>query len=379
MAIEDLGDVVGVDAFELERDWADALTVRGRPEDAQAGDLGHPRERVARDPALVVVGGLHPDLVDPAQRRGEADRLRDRRGAGLEAGGRIGVGRPLRGHLADHRATAEERRHLGEQLQPPPERADPGRPVGLVPGEGVEVDPELGDVNRQLRRRLRPVDEHQGACRVGQLGDLGDRVERAEHVRDVGHRDELRLAGERGLEVLADQRSVVVDADPVDLGAHGLGELLPGNDVGVVLHHGQHQPIAGSDVRLAPRSRHQVDRLGRVADEDQLATVAGAEVVGDGGSRALVGRGGLGRERVRSAMDVRVMTPLVSVDGLDRSEHALRARSRVEIDQRLVADPPAQRREEGPDPLHVERFGCLRDRCHRGFRDAVRPSPRPLP
>ena len=78
-----------------------------------------------------------------------------------------------------------------------PERADPGRAVELVAGEGVEVDAELGDVERQLRRRLGAVDEHQRAGVVGAGGDLGDRVLGAEHVGDVGDGDELRPALEQ--------------------------------------------------------------------------------------------------------------------------------------------------------------------------------------
>ena len=53
VAVEDLGDVVGVDALELERDRADALGAAGRAEDAQAGDLGQALERVVGDLALV--------------------------------------------------------------------------------------------------------------------------------------------------------------------------------------------------------------------------------------------------------------------------------------------------------------------------------------
>ena len=68
----------------------------------------------------------------------------------------------------------------------------------------------------------------------------------------MGDRDELRAAGERGLELVEQQLAVVVDPDPVDLGADALGQLLPGNDVGVVLHLGQHDPVAGADVGGAP-------------------------------------------------------------------------------------------------------------------------------
>ncbi len=231
----------------------------------------------------------------------------------------------------------------------------PGRPVGLVTGDGVEVDTELADVDAHLRHRLSAVDQDQGAGLVGHARDLGDRVERSEHVRDVGDGDQLRAAGKRRLELAQQQLAVVVDPDPIDLGAGRFGQLLPGDDVGVVLHLGQHDPVARVDVGRAPAARDEVDRLGRVADEDDLAAIGRAEVVGDRGPRTLVGGGRLGRERVRAAVDVGVVAPLVTVDGLDRGEYALRARARVEVDEGLVADPAAQRRERLADALDVER------------------------
>ncbi len=65
-----------------------------------------------------------PIGVEPADRRRHADRLRDRGRSGLEAGRRVGEGRSVLGHLADHRSAAEERRHLAQQVQPGPEGAD---------------------------------------------------------------------------------------------------------------------------------------------------------------------------------------------------------------------------------------------------------------
>ena len=193
----------------------------------------------------------------------------------------------------------------------------------LVAGDRVEVDVERADVERQLRHRLGAVDQDQGTRRVGAGGDLGDRVEGAEHVGEVGDRDQLRAAGERTLELGVDQSAVGADADPVDLGPAALGELLPGDDVGVVLHLGQDDPIARPDVGVAPAACDEVDRLRCVADEDHLAAVGGADVVGDRGPGTLVGVGRLGRERVGAAMDVGVVAPLVAIDRLDRGEGAL--------------------------------------------------------
>ena len=147
-----------------------------------------------------------------------------------------------------------------------------------------------------------------------------------------------------------------------------LGELLPGDDVGVVLHLGQHDAVAGADVGVAPGAGDEVDRLGRVADEDHLAAVGGADVVGDRRPGALVGGGRLGRERVRAAVDVGVVAALVAVDRLDRGEHPLGAGAAVEVGDRLAVDLALERREGRPDLLDRRGRGRLcrrRRRLHR--------------
>ena len=49
VAVEDLGDVVGVDALDLEGDRAEPVRAAGRAEDPQARHLGEALERVVGD------------------------------------------------------------------------------------------------------------------------------------------------------------------------------------------------------------------------------------------------------------------------------------------------------------------------------------------
>ena len=58
-------------------------------------------------------------------------------------------------------------------------------------------------------------------------------------------------------------------------------EHVPRNDVGVVLHLGEHDDIARPQVGAAPRIRDEVDGLGGVAGEDELGDVAGADELRD--------------------------------------------------------------------------------------------------
>ena len=75
---------------------------------------------------------------------------------------------------------------------------------------------------------------------------------------------------ERALEGFERERAVVVDVDPLEHRALALAMEMPGHDVGVVLHHGEHDLVAGADV-LEPEARgDEIDRLRRRAGEDDL-------------------------------------------------------------------------------------------------------------
>ena len=60
------------------------------------------------------------------------------------------------------------------------------------------------------------------------------------------------------------------------MGAALVREHLPGHDVRVVLHLGDHDLVAGADVGAAPALRDQVDALGGATDEDELVRMLGA-------------------------------------------------------------------------------------------------------
>jgi hypothetical protein len=171
----------------------------------------------------------------------------------------------------------------------------------------------------------------------------------------VGDGDELRSAFQHRRVGVHLEQPLVVDRHPVDLRPDPLGQLLPGDDVGVVLHLGEDDAVTGADIGVAPGAGDEVDRLGRVADEDHLAPVGGADVVGDRGPRPLVGFGRLGREGVGAAVDVGVVAPLVAVDRLDRGQHPLGAGAAVEVGDRPAVDLALQGREGGAHLLDGER------------------------
>ena len=175
--------------------------------------------------------------------------------------------------LADHVAAAHERRHRLEDRLAAPQDARARRGEHLVPAEHVEVAADRRHVDRDVRHGLGPVDEDERAGLVGLAGHLLDRVDRAQRVRHVGERDQLRLELEQDVEHVLAQDPVVGDRDELEVRVLLLGEDLPRDEVRVVLHLGQDDHVAARDVLAAPRVGDEVDRLGRVAHEHDLVRV----------------------------------------------------------------------------------------------------------
>ena len=166
----------------------------------------------------------------------------------MPASNRCGGGRYdglVERHGRDHRAAREERRQGVEHLGPAVESADRVGAEHLVPREHRDVDSERGQVEGDVRRGLARVEHREGADGLREGDELGDRVDDAQDVRDVRERDDARAVADevrRGLEV---QHAVVVNRDVAQDRARAGGELLPRDEVRVVLGLGHDDLVAG--------------------------------------------------------------------------------------------------------------------------------------
>ena len=264
---------------------------------------------------------VHAERVEVVDRGAEPDRLGGRRGARLELVGQLVPGRVLALDARDHVAAAEERAHRAQELAPPVQQAD-RRAERLVAGPGVEVGVDLARGPRASAARPASRRQRHGAGRPRAARDLGHRVDRAEHVRDVRDRHELHAPlGEHRVELVERQLVRVGEREVAQLRAGLLAEDLPRHDVRVVLHLRDEHLVALADVLAAPRVGHEVDRLGGVAREDRAGRVPVHER-GDPRAGRLERVGGLARQLVHAAVDRRVRLALEAVHRLD---HLLRA------------------------------------------------------
>src|SRR5439155_24528905 len=167
----------------------------------------------------------------------------------LELVGELVPARLLDRDLADHLAAEVEGRHPLEQLGAAPEHADARRAAELVRGEGEEVAAELLDVDAPLRRRLRRVHDHERALFARPSGERLDRVDRPERVRDEVGGDDLDAALLRDLvERVELKLAIAVDRDRTELRAGTRRDLLPRDEVRVVLELGRNDDVAGAEV-----------------------------------------------------------------------------------------------------------------------------------
>ena len=311
---------------------------------------------------LVLVGRdvRQPEPVDVIERGAQSDGVGDVRRAGLELGRELGERRLFERHVADHVAAALPRRHDLQQFFLGVNGADAGGAENLVPGEDEEVAAELLHVDRDVGDRLRAVDQHAGAVALGHLGHLGHRQDRAQAVRGVRQRDELGARAEDCLILLEHDFAPVVDGNDPQDGPLFLGDHLPGDDVGVMLERREDDLVARLQEFPAVGLGDEIDPFGGAADEDDFLRRRGAEKRLHLLPGLLEGVGRTGRQRVRAAVDVRVVVRVEMRDGVDHALRLLRRGGIVEPGQRLAMHLLLQDGKILANGRHVQRPRCRR-------------------
>ena len=183
----------------------------------------------------------------------------------------------------------------------------PDRSVGLVAGEDVEIGIEVLDVDGQMHRRLAAIDQHRDAPGMGDADDLLHRHDGAERIRHLGDGDDPGARAQKLLEFLDEEIAVIVDRRPFDHGAPAFAMEMPGHDIGMMLEDREHDLIALADHHPAEGLRHQIDRLGGIAGEDDLVRRRRVDEAAHAFARILESLGrGIG-EIMQAAMDIGIV------------------------------------------------------------------------
>ncbi len=214
--------------------------------------------------------------------------------------------------------------------------------------------PSATHVGRQVRARTdRRRRSPTAPCGVSRVAQLADRVDRAEHVRHRGEAERLRPV-EQLIEIGEVEQPLGGQRHPAQDDAALGREDVPGDDVRVVLHVGEHDDVAFAQVRAAPGVRDEVEALGRVLREDHFTLARRVDEPLHLQPRGLVGLGRLGRDLVHAAVHVRVARLVVALHRVEHLPGLLRGRRRVEVDETRAVDHAVEDREVLLDPSDVE-------------------------
>ena len=179
----------------------------------------------------------------------------------------------------------------------------------------------------------------------------------------MGDGDHPGARAEQRLEGLDKEIAVVVDRAPADHRTAALAVEMPGHDVGVMLEDRQDDLVTLPDHQPAEALRHQIDRLGRIAGEDDLAGRGGIEKAADRLPRLLVSSPSPALDRkCRPRWTLAYSICIGLADRLDHRLWLLRRGGIVEIGQGLAIDLPLQNREVGANRLDI--IGLRRSVSH---------------
>ena len=180
------------------------------------------------------------------------------------------------------------------------EDADALGAVDLVAGERQQIDAEAIDVEVEVAGGLDGVrvDSDARVALLDDADDIGDIVDRADHVVGVDDGDQRRLVVERGGEGLDIDEALAVDREVGDAEALLL-QALGGVEDGVVLDLGGDDVVAAAAGAVGDGAQGEVIALGAAGGEEDLLG-AGAQQLGDGAAGAVEGLARLTRLEINA-------------------------------------------------------------------------------
>ena len=196
--------------------------------------------------------------------------------------------------------------------------------------KGKEVGAQIGHVDRHVWQRLRAVDDQISAVLVHELAEVLDRVLNAQDVRDLTHGQDLGLGAHLGKHFLGGELAGLGGIEVDELGTGLAADLLPRDQVGVVLHDGDDDLVARLQHRGCKALGDQVERFARVAGEDDFVGLGSADEVGDLLADLGDGVGGLDRQRVQATQGVGVHALVEIALGVEHASGALCGGSAIE-------------------------------------------------
>ena len=281
VSVQDLRDVVGMHAVEREREDAVVLLGRGCPHYMQMRDLRQGVKSQFAQFFFPLLNGVKANFLIVFDSCLQADSSGRVDSSSLKFVGQFRPARAIAGHIFDHLAAGQKRRHFFEQRLLAVQNADAHGRQHLVAGKGEEVHIQILHIHRNMGDALGSVADKDRARFMGQAGKSFDVITDAQNVGDLGHGYDLRPGRERRAESFFRDLAVDTALDELQNSAASGRQLLPGDEIAVMFHHTDQDLIAffqDSSVAVC----HQVQALRGVSGEDDLLRARGSDKTGRG-------------------------------------------------------------------------------------------------
>ncbi len=146
------------------------------------------------------------------------------------------------------------------------------RPIGLMSGEGHQIDLHLLQIDFDLAGRLRRIDMEKNAARTGQLADGGDVVDSADLVVHVHDRHKNSVVAQRSFDHRRRDDAILARFEIRDLEAFAL-ELASGIQYRLVLDLGGDDVLALGRIEMRDALDGQVVRLSCTGCPDDFTRI----------------------------------------------------------------------------------------------------------
>src|SRR6266403_3552193 len=190
---------------------------------------------------------------------------------------------------------------------------------------------------------------------VGHVDHRFSRRYCAECVRHLAEGDDSSARPQQLFVLLENHLTAAVYRSDTQACALFCSELLPGNNVGVMLEPRDHNFVVFLDVAVPPTLGDQIDALGGTTHEDDLTCGGSIQKSANFVPRALISIGRTCSQRVGSPVNVGILVAIKSRDPVNDRIRLLGSRGVVEPNQRSPVHMFLQDREVAFDDMRIKK------------------------
>ena len=251
-----------------------------------------------------------------------------------------------------HIAAALIRRHFFQNFGARIKHADSRGTANFVPGKNKKIASDILHVQREMRRRLRGIDkgERSGGMRGSTNFFYG--INGSERVRSLRNTDDFCFFRNQTFQRGNVERTVITHRRNDNFCARAPGNELPRHDVGVMLHFGQQNFVAGAKICAAPTCRHEVYRFRCATRKNAFPRFTRIQENGNAFPRTFEIRRRLLAQPIKPAVNVCVAFCIEITDGINYTLRFLSRCRAVEINRRRILP---QKRERGTNFFDIKR------------------------